>query len=95
MSTTATAIPASPAARHTPGPWRFTCNASRIELKTDAMHSYAFSLSDEANARLIAAAPELLAALEEVWSFWAGGDCPPELEEKIKLAIASAKGGAA
>ncbi len=50
---------------------------------------------ESANARLIAAAPELLATLEAVWDFWAGGDAPKELEDRIKAAIAKAEGGAA
>ncbi len=60
---------------HTPGPWRFVrCNAdlhvAYKPLKFDLGNGKAFCLADEsddedcANARLIAAAPELLAALE-------------------------------
>lgn len=51
-------------AKHTPGPWKLTRNPSRIEVRTDATGSYAFSLRDEANARLIAAAPDFYAAAE-------------------------------
>ena len=53
-------------AAHTPGPWTFKRGVYRIEVRTTPERSYAFSLSDEANARLIASAPELLEALEAV-----------------------------
>lgn len=58
-------------ATHTPGPWRTTpptgggeCNifGSNNELLA---HTYRTQSADEANARLIAAAPALLAALED------------------------------
>ena len=51
---------------HTPGPWTFAKGKHRIEVRTTPALSYAFSLSDEANARLIASAPELLEALERI-----------------------------
>ena len=51
----------SPApAKHTPGPWTFAKGPHRIEVHTTPALAYAFSLSDEANARLIAAAPDML-----------------------------------
>lgn len=60
-------------AKHTPGPWG-TLTFSNHELQTDfAMvkigsraHMVGYSGEDKANARLIAAAPELLAALKQV-----------------------------
>ena len=51
-------------AKHTPGPWTLLIARARIEVRTSPEACYAFSLSDEANARLIAAAPELLEALK-------------------------------
>jgi len=48
---------------HTPGPWVLQKTPSRIEVKQDALHTLNFVLNDEANARLIAASPELLDAL--------------------------------
>jgi hypothetical protein len=42
---------------------------------------------DEANARLIAAAPDLAQALREVADFWAGVDAPEELTQKINAAL--------
>jgi hypothetical protein len=51
-------------ATHTPGPWLLVCTSSRFEVRTSPKACYAFSHADEANARLIAAAPELLEALK-------------------------------
>jgi hypothetical protein len=48
------------------------------------------SLVVEANARLIAAAPDLLAALKTVADYWAGGDVPPEIDALMRAAIARA-----
>lgn len=57
----------------TPGPWE-ALKFSQHELQTDfamvkigeRVHMIGYSDEDKANARLIAAAPELLAALQEV-----------------------------
>lgn len=54
-------------AKHTPGPWRGDCEIignSRV-VATTAWCS-GFKEEDEANARLIAAAPDLLAALKRI-----------------------------
>ncbi len=51
---------------HTPGPWALSIGPHRIEVKPSPEACYAFSLKDESNARLIAAAPELLEALARV-----------------------------
>jgi hypothetical protein len=56
--------------KHTPGPWTNSpsCHvySPRGELVADAGESYTLAISTmEANARLIAAAPDLLAALYE------------------------------
>jgi len=80
----------------------------RIEVHTTPARAYAFSLSDEANARLIASAPELLAALEkaaelaegavkllrqfDVESGRVAAEC---VLRDARAAIAKAKGGAA
>ena len=50
---------------HTPGPWVLNKTPSRIEVRQDAQCSLAFTLGDEANARLIACAPELLQIAED------------------------------
>ena len=62
-------------AQHTPGPWMyhkqlngsltfFGENGNRVIL------SAARLINQEANARLIAAAPELLAALQSIAEYW-------------------------
>ena len=72
MSTT-TEIPASPRAAHTPGPWTILPNTPhfvRAMHPTEGMQPvatvYHFDGELDANARLIAAAPELLEALERI-----------------------------
>jgi hypothetical protein len=47
----------------------------------------------ESIARLIAAAPDLLAALKTVADYWAGGDVPPEIDALMRAAIAQALEG--
>jgi hypothetical protein len=47
---------------------------------------------DAANARLIAAAPELLAALQSVADYWAGGDVPADIDAAMRAAITKATG---
>ena len=54
--------------KHTPGPWRYeagtkTIRAARENYWLCSMDSFDGAVDHEANARLIAAAPELLAAL--------------------------------
>ena len=44
----------------------------------------------DANVRLIAAAPELAATLAAVADYWAGGDAPAELEDRIRAALKAA-----
>lgn len=71
--------------KHTPGPWE-TLTFSQHELQTDfAMvkigkraHMVGYSDEDKANARLIAAAPDLLEALQE---FVRTMDSLPESDE--------------
>ena len=102
-------------AAHTPGPWRATSRnienvanwASRIPfaIELEVGHSVA-PIADvcdqpaaEANARLIAAAPELLAALKDVLriaqaaSVGVPGNSPRL--DRARAAIAKAEGGAA
>jgi hypothetical protein len=50
---------------HTPGPWTYQEQAGSFFINSPKRYSLA-TTSDEANARLIAAAPELLEALETV-----------------------------
>lgn len=62
--------------QYTPGPWTLTEKKNaRFEVRTDEKHSYAFNITDGANAKLIAAAPDMLAALQSLleWANWACG----------------------
>lgn len=88
---------------HTPGPWtadsdgRIVSESALEWSGTLNMTRRAYVASTggaafDANARLIASAPALLAALEQVHDFWAGGDAPEELENAIHAAIAQARG---
>lgn len=83
-------------AAHTPGPWRYKPHSvdsnymlifcSSEEGDGDNLRGYC----GEANARLIAAAPELAVTLAAVADYWAGGDAPPELEQRIYAALRAA-----
>jgi hypothetical protein len=84
-------------ADHTPGPWTNT----NPRFFSDREHVFAGTImvadccrlgqeESEANARLIAAAPDLLAAIEE---HLAAKDWPKACE-MMKAAVAKAKGGA-
>lgn len=64
------------AAGHTPGPWRIDPGHSvlsivagdeRIAAVSTVYYWQPFTATDAANARLIAAAPELLATLKRAW----------------------------
>ena len=83
-------------ATHTPGPWKVNGYMVRTDCKISlfvANCCYGATDAIEANARLIAAAPELLAALE-----WAVETADTEQYEAdwyaaARAAIAKAKGG--
>ena len=59
---------------HTPGPWTYTTNPenTRFIIDSEPAHAIActagFESNNEANARLIAAAPELLESAKELAS---------------------------
>ena len=83
---------------HTPGPWH-VANGCQIRSAKDQIAKAWMMRNGEglANARLIAAAPELLEALEEIVSA-ADGDGWSQLDadlRKARAAIAKAKGGEA
>ncbi len=97
--------------KHTPGPWeangyhirqRVTGTRSIAEVAYTGphhtpAHEYPKScrLVDEANARLIAAAPDLLEALEAIMGsdvFEWNGSAAFWLQDKVRAAIAKAKG---
>ena len=55
--------------RFTPGPWKVSardCVSAEYGRIADCRSGYASATEDRANARLIAAAPEMLTALREV-----------------------------
>ena len=62
-------------------------------LKASIAGTKAKRAADARAARLVrAAAPELLAVLEQVADFWAGGDVPEELDAAMRAAIKKARG---
>lgn len=88
-------------ANHTPAPWHVY--GYEIGTAPDETIAVVCALSgndgdseEDANARLIAAAPELLAALETLlWQVERTDDLPEEVEEMLsdaRAAIAKAKG---
>jgi hypothetical protein len=88
---------------HTPGPWARkrrspkTLIISRLVFAGDDLIAAVHDLDDAgreaaANARLISAAPELLAVLQDVADYWAGGDAPAELDARMRAVIAIATG---
>lgn len=94
---------------HTPGPWKFngwqrvfsfeSGEEEEVIIKDDICHVY--GESPEANARLIAAAPELLdaceRALETIEYLWSGKYASRlydnETKKRIQAVIAKATGG--
>lgn len=52
-------------ARHTPGPWKVKRDGLHVSIETSKYSSIECYAGTMANARLIAAAPDLLAALQE------------------------------
>jgi hypothetical protein len=83
--------------QHTPGPWAYNEYTRTIRGPHNhwlaTMDSWDGAIDHAANARLIAAAPDLLAALQAVADYWAGGDVPEVLDTQMRAAIAKATGG--
>jgi hypothetical protein len=83
---------------YAPGPWHahktgiVTFYGTRRIQVASARQPLFTAECQEANARLIAAAPELLAALQAVADYWAGGDVPEVLDTQMRAAIAKATG---
>ena len=94
--------------KHTVGPWEahardyhshhnghFALISAGLSI---AIVYHAGTEEDQANANLIAAAPELLASLKAVMSFWigveAGDEMPAEIFDAATDAIAKAEGRA-
>lgn len=86
--------------QHTPGPWEAWLPGRKFVIPTRNFNAVCelvdFARDPEtvdANARLIAAAPELLAACEAVLSSPTYGDTPSEeAVEMVRAAIAKARG---
>ena len=89
--------------KHTPGPWQEVVDVDgdvwvcpEGERETHAHTYYVGNMENtcgecHANARLIAAAPELLAALIDVDNSLGGGP-PTRLTDRVKAAIAKVQG---
>ena len=77
--------------QHTPGPWKFESGTIRsvpANYWLASMNSFEGAVNHEANARLIAAAPELLAALELIYAN--AGESPEWIRMTILKATRSA-----
>ena len=88
-------------ADHTPGPWTGIHPQTIYRLHGEDDSIIADVYESEANARLIAAAPDLLAALQDTVQVFEGLDRASELHEtlypvlaNLRTAIAAAKGEA-
>lgn len=85
--------------KHTPGPWGYTMrgNYMRLYMPCSLDGDVARGYVGEANARLIAAAPELLdACMELMDEAEMGGSSPAEwdaIRARARAAIAKATGG--
>jgi hypothetical protein len=81
---------------HTPGPWEYLGHA-RVQTADDKktpIANFNFFAATEANARLIAAAPELLELLREAADYTRHPDYdwPVEFSRRVDAAIAKATG---
>ena len=81
--------------KHTPGPWRIEGNEVHAYATAVAVICETVQGEDGSNARLIAAAPDLLAALQRLITALGGqGALRYELTVKTaRAAIAKAEGG--
>ena len=84
-------------ANHTPGPWiaRMNCDVIAGErLVADCMTGWL--KEDRANARLVAAAPEMLEVLielQESAQYWSEYGAPFDIVNRLNAVISKAKGG--
>ena len=87
--------------KHTPGPWKFYDDSNdgktnRIEIvaigKTVARIYHSVPAEDLPNARLIAAAPDLLALLKELIDIEGPQPGTAAWADKVRAAIAKAEG---
>ncbi len=84
---------------YTPGPWRVKWSGklgAHFEVHADALpHRMVTAGVREEDAHLIAAAPEMLAVLEELEesaAYWGEYDVPLGIVERIQEAIRKARG---
>lgn len=87
--------------KHTPGPWQFVTEERERKIIADGqeimcdMHYYPWCPDNDADWRLIAAAPDLLTVLQELQesaSYWSEYDVPLGIVDRINSAIAKATG---
>lgn len=78
---------------HTPGPWENSATyvVGTMGLIADCYMPYRPTQENEANAKLIAAAPELLAALKELLIHSLEHDLHGPITDKAKAAIKKAE----
>ena len=86
---------------HTPGPWEVCghfirtarSNSPGLEVaRVDFTASHFDAATREANGHVLAAAPELLEALELAISIESGFSCPVPVFKQMQAAIAKARG---
>lgn len=80
---------------HSPGPWRYEDEFVRdadnnVVVSFD--YDYYETENDKANARLIAAAPELLGACFGIWHWIEGHRANPAIAQPLAMAIKNATG---
>lgn len=85
--------------KHSPGPWTCFKRSGGFSIESPGLHAVAsinwiMAKRDcaEANARLIAAAPDLLEALRAAADYMGEMGHPVELLEQARAAIAKAEG---
>lgn len=80
---------------HAPAPWKNGRDAdgNTIVCQCEDVRpgDPYYMATAQANRALVDAAPDLLAALQAVADYWAGGDVPAELDAQIRAAIAKAQ----
>ena len=88
---------------YSPGPWHtqgctIYSGKNRVAQTWDAEYDGLPTPTMEADAGLIAAAPELLAALDGILQWWmesdGGDDMPVDLFDRAEAALKAARGGA-
>ncbi len=79
--------------QHTPGPWTVSIDTHQhpcLVISSDDLRVAKISWANAADARLIAAAPDLLAALSAMLENWEFGGLKPYPIAQVRAAIAKA-----